>query len=357
MIPPVSPPRLANTEGPVGKLCRDAAVEYRMGLDAEQAWRQQRARAGSLPRRFVLVPSLAFCAAAAASLLVGHFRDPAPNLGAQVEPEARSVLRRGEAKTAPPASPTSIAPKAPTEAPRKRPSVLGTGDAPRALAVAPPNTLAPLAQPLAEDSTAKATTEPALDCLSFARAGDATRSESCFEAQSKSGSLAAEVALYELARLRRDMLGRPLAALSALDEYLRRFPGGSLSLEVRFSRLELLVKMGRASEVLQASDELLALPSGQERAAEVHFLRGNVYAHSLASPAEAAREYALASSSPGRVGDEAAFLTGISFEKAGDTEQARAAFDRYLKRSSAQHLAEAKAHLNALSSPAAGEGH
>ncbi|HWZ91664.1 MAG TPA: hypothetical protein VNW92_22535, partial [Polyangiaceae bacterium] len=196
---------------------------------------------------------------------------------------------------------------------------------------------------------------PAADCLGFARSGDAPKAEHCFEDQAAGQNLSAEVALYELARLRRDMLGKPAAALSALDDYARRFPHGYLSGEVLFSRLELLVKLGRSAEVLRASDELLASPSGKERALEIHFLRGNVYAHALGDPASAAREYAQAAAAPGRVGDDAAYLAAVNLQSAGDSAGASAAFERYLTRAGARHSAEAQARLDALRAAAPSE--
>jgi hypothetical protein len=186
-----------------------------------------------------------------------------------------------------------------------------------------------------------------VDCLAHARAGNALEAEQCFEQQALGDNLTAEVALYELARLRRDMLGKPAVALTALDEYGRRFPHGHLSPEVQFSRLELLQRLGRSAEVLRASAELLASSSGTERAPEIHFLRGNVYSSSDA--AAAAREYGLASAAPGRIGDDAAFLVGLNLERSNSPEQARAAFEGYLARSAGRHMSEARAHLAKLS--------
>jgi hypothetical protein len=199
------------------------------------------------------------------------------------------------------------------------------------------------------------TKEPAADCLGFARSGDAPAAERCFEAQAAGQNLSAEVALYELARLRRDMLGKPQAALAALDDYARRFPHGYLSGEVLFSRLELLVKLGRSAEVLGASDALLASASGKERALEIHFLRGNVYAHALNDPESAAREYARAAASAGKLGDDAAFLAAVSLQSAGERARAKAAFEAYLARAAARHEAEARARLRTLEAAAADE--
>jgi hypothetical protein len=72
-----------------------------------------------------------------------------------------------------------------------------------------------------------------------------------------------------------------------------------------------------------------------------------VYASSDA--AAAAREYALASAAPGRIGDDAAFLEGLNLEKSNNPQRARAAFERYLARPGGRHVSEATAHLATLS--------
>jgi len=120
-------------------------------------------------------------------------------------------------------------------------------------------------------------------------------------------------------------------------------------------RGDLLQKLGRSAEVLHASAELLASPSGSERAPEIHFVRGNVYSQS--DPAAAAREYALAGAAPGRIGDDAAFLEALNLEKSNKLQPARAAFERYLARAGGRHATEAKAHLTALSASQATEPH
>jgi tetratricopeptide (TPR) repeat protein len=341
---PVAPPRLVDSERQVADLLRDATREYGRGLDADRAWLKHESRAARPALRLFIAPAVAFALCAAALLLSSHFRPQAMDASTQAEPEPVISSRRPElSATARLLSPSVV-----------KPAVEGRR-------IRPQPVLAPNAQPAPSDpqpaSSAGAVTgavegdrgaQTARDCLSYARAGDAQQAEQCFEQQALGENLTAEVALYELARLRRDMLGKPAVALLALDEYGRRFPHGHLSPEVQFSRLELLQRLGRSAEVLRASADLLASSSGTERAAEIHFLRGNVYSSSDA--AAAAREYGLASGAPGRIGDDAAFLVGLNLEKSNRPEQARAAFERYLARSAGRHVNEAKAHLAALSS-------
>jgi tetratricopeptide (TPR) repeat protein len=331
----VAPQRWVDAEGPLSVLIRDAAREYQAELDPRAALRPLPARAPRFSRGRVLVPSLAFGLAGVLLALLGHSRLRSPDLLAEPEPERSALRALRPAEPAPPPS-TSPAPAKPALEPA------------RASAPRPHAALAQGAHELAPDVAAPAPSEPSQDCLGFARLGDATKAEQCFEAQAAGQNLSAEVALYELARLRRDMLGEPASALSALDDYTQRFPRGYLSGEVLFSRLELLLKLGRSAEVLRASDELLASASGKERALEIHFLRGNVFAHSLADPASAAREYAQAALAPGRVGDDAAYLAAVNLDASGDATSASAAFERYLKRSGGRHQAEAEARLNTL---------
>jgi hypothetical protein len=364
MTPERSPTRWVETEGPLGRLLREAAEDYRQGLAAPRALSRQlsprRAQRGALVLAFVAGVSLA------AAALIAHFRAESSPLLAQPEPARTARARPAQPiAVSPPAPEPSLRAATPLSAEPARAALPG-----RALpepASASRARVEPLAPEPARAGTSELdagallplapepTKQPAADCLSFARSGDAAAAERCFEAQAAGQNLSAEVALYELARLRRDMLGKPQAALAALDDYARRFPHGYLSGEVLFSRLELLVKLGRSAEVLGASDELLASASGKERALEIHFLRGNVYAHALKDPQSAAREYALAAASAGKLGDDAAFLAAVSLQSAGERARAKAAFEAYLARPAARHEAEARARLRTLETAAATE--
>jgi hypothetical protein len=62
------------------------------------------------------------------------------------------------------------------------------------------------------------------DCLRLASAGGTDTAIACFEAQSREPGLAGELALVELARLRRDLKGDIAGAERALADYDRLFP-------------------------------------------------------------------------------------------------------------------------------------
>jgi hypothetical protein len=187
--------------------------------------------------------------------------------------------------------------------------------------------------PDAEEPPAEARPSPeAPDCRELARGGEAGRAEACYLERSSGSGLDAETALLEVARLRRDVLGDPDGALSALERYRARFPSGSLRGEADIARVVLLARLGRPHEALAESQRLLDSPNGRERAFELRLLRGNVYRKGLGNTALAAREYAQAEALEG-ASAEASYLLGSSLEELGDTQGASAAYRRYLAES------------------------
>jgi tetratricopeptide (TPR) repeat protein len=185
------------------------------------------------------------------------------------------------------------------------------------------------------------------ECLAYARAGDPKRAASCFTERANGSGLSAQVALYELSRLQRDALGDPASALTSLNQYMERFPSGSLSGEARFSRLEALARLGRAQEALSASSEFLSSPFGAERAPEVHLFRGNLLLRG-GSASQAASEYRAAVAAPGRVGDDAAYQLAVALDKAGASAEASDAYQQYLKRSGGRYRKAAAARVEEL---------
>jgi len=123
-----------------------------------------------------------------------------------------------------------------------------------------PHARAPALEPDVPAALEPAPSVPDHDCLHHARAGATDRAISCFQDQAASGGLTAEVALLEIARLRRDVSGDLGGAERALDEYRRRFPRGTLSAEAGIARVELLLRLGRPNEALV---EARTLPEGE----------------------------------------------------------------------------------------------
>lgn len=333
-----SPKRLMEQDDALGTLLRRAGEEYQEGLDANRALlRLQDKRRPPLRGTWLWGASAVL---AVVALLVARPWQRSSAAEASLTAESlgsKSSLPGEKAALARPASAAFVPPVTPLrssvrEAARgdARPARQATKPASSATAEAP---AAPVAEP---------------DCLAFARGGDPKAAAACFTERASGSGLSAQVALYERSRLERDALGRPAQALSTLDSYLERFPSGSLNGEARFSRLELLARLGRNQEALEASRAFLGSSFGVERAAEVHLLRGNLLLRQGQATA-AGVEYRSALGAPGRVGDDAAYQLAVALESSGDTQRARAAYERYLERQGARHATAAKARLAELS--------
>jgi tetratricopeptide (TPR) repeat protein len=186
------------------------------------------------------------------------------------------------------------------------------------------------------------------DCAALGRSGSTQAALDCYAKQSQKSGMAGELALYEIARLRKDVMSDYAGALEALKTYDARFPNGSLRGEVQVSRVELLGRLGRNDEALAESARLLETPWGKERAADLHLLRGNLYRQSLHDFARAEAEYARISDERGPAGDEAQFQRAACLERLGQASAARNVYESYLKRPQPRHAAEVKARLQAL---------
>jgi hypothetical protein len=86
------------------------------------------------------------------------------------------------------------------------------------------------------------------DCLRLARDGVTSAAIACLESQSEAPGLTGELALLELARIRRDVKGDLAGAERLLADHERRFPQSGLATEARSGRIELLLRLGRAAE-------------------------------------------------------------------------------------------------------------
>ena len=190
------------------------------------------------------------------------------------------------------------------------------------------------------------------DCLELARRGDPRAAERCFDQRAAGSGLGAEMALYEMARLRRDVLRDAIGALAALSAYRERFERGSLRNEVDLSRVELLAELGRSTDALRESAAMLAGGSGRERAAELHLLRGDVYRRDVRDLRSAAAEYAQAEALGGTRGAEASRRLGACLEALGDGAGALAAYRRYVADPSRAHVAEVSRRIERLTGAA-----
>jgi len=94
------------------------------------------------------------------------------------------------------------------------------------------------------------------DCLGMARDGVTDAALACLEGQSTDPGLTGELALLELARIRRDVKGDLAGAERLLAEHEKRFPHSGLATEARSARIELLLRLDRPKEALAQAQRL-----------------------------------------------------------------------------------------------------
>jgi hypothetical protein len=142
------------------------------------------------------------------------------------------------------------------------------------------------------------------DCLHLARDGVTGDAVACLESQSAEPGLAGEVALLELARIRRDVKDDLAGAERLLADHERRFPQSGLATEARSARIELLLRLGRPADALGEAQRL--------------------------------------------GGTEAIYWRAVSLAALGRRDDAKAAFDEYLGRPDIQRRREATRKRNEL---------
>jgi tetratricopeptide (TPR) repeat protein len=125
-------------------------------------------------------------------------------------------------------------------------------------------------------------------CAELARRGSYDAAARCYEAIAQGSSMAAELALYEKARIESKALGRGSAALATFEQHAKRFPSGVLATEVGISRIELLIQLGQGPAALTAIDQALGGPPGRERGGDLQALRADLLA--AEGECDAARE-------------------------------------------------------------------
>jgi len=364
---PTRPPERL-IDGKLGELLRQANREFAAELDEPAAFRRVTARLkASRKRRLpwgmpwpVVAAPVALSVAAAVLVLAPRWKpDAAPELVAEdwrgyqaklhataaassstaAPPSEQPPARRAEAKNAGRAAKPSAAPP---------PSRASANAAPEPASVTKPSELEAKPEPRVGSEPARAVEAVNTpDCLSLARQGQTRDAEACFLKRAEGPGLGAEMALYEVARLRRDVLADADGALRALAEYRTRFPAGSLRREADMSQLELLLQLGRTDDALKQSNELLSSSASGERAAELHLLRGHILRKAQSRFAEAAHEYELAATSGARSG-EATYFRALCLEALGRGPEAAALFTRYLELPQRPYADDARRRLKGL---------
>lgn len=335
-----NPERLV--EGKLGRLLKEANREFAAGLDRAGAFRRVNERLSeprgfALPRRAVwLIPAALLGLAGLVGARLAQMTD-APVVVAEdwrgYLPQAAASASAGSAAE-PEVEKTMVQPTARKTAP----STKRHAEAP---------IMAPPTVPSVVDAVPIAPVVTGEDCLSLARLGKTRDAEACFLKRAEGSGLGAEMALYEVARLRRDVLADADGALRALAEYRTRFPVGSLRREADMSQLELLVQLGRSEDALKQSAELLSSSSSGERAAELHFLRGHILRKTKANFAAAEQEYELAEKAGARTAD-VKYFRALCLEALGRAAEAAALFAEYLEQPRRMYAEDARRRLEKL---------
>jgi hypothetical protein len=190
---------------------------------------------------------------------------------------------------------------------------------------------------------------PPTTCATLASDAETARDAiTCYLAVARRGDRAAETALYEIARLRRDVLGDSAGALAVLQDSRTRFPTGMLREEVDLSIVELLANLNRHNEAIEEIGRLLADGHGVERAAELRVMRGNIYREVLEDFGLAERDYAAAEEARTPTVGDATFFRGVCLQALGRSAEARATFERYLAAGATRFADEARRRLQRL---------
>lgn len=185
-------------------------------------------------------------------------------------------------------------------------------------------------------------------CRNYVREGKPRVAQDCYLDAATGKGLSAEMALYEVARLRRDVLSNPSGSLAALDEYEARYPTGTFGPEVRIARVELLSRLGRYDEALKASGQELATPLGRSREPELRLLRGNLMRDQKHDCTAAIAEYGQIESDPGPRGDQALFAKAGCLRRLGSKSEAIDAYNRYLQRPRPTQAERARQYIEEL---------
>jgi len=256
-LPVEFPKRLAENDDAVGQLLSASLQAHAPGPSETDSWNRLRA-ARRRPRALWL-----WCGALASCAIVTLVF-----LSARRSHDEWRTLARAEswvlaAPTAKSVEPIPAAVNITDGKPAKdRPArAMKSEEKPQSAAATPPSTRA----------------EDTQECASLAREGNIGQATHCYDSIARGSSMAAELALYEKARLESRALGEQQRALDSLNEHSRRFPNGVLAAEVEMTRIELLSRTGRTREALIAIEHALDGAIGRERGADLLAIRGDIY--------------------------------------------------------------------------------
>lgn len=248
--PPPFPKRLVESGDAAGELIRSSLRSRVAGPNESQSFRRvnKRVRRRS-PRWRLGAAAVAVAAGLAAGLSFQRARhEDAPSIRAE-----EAIALGSRQKVQPRAAPAAVM-QSPSEVPVPLPA---------------PRPSARRAEPENDDTSR---------CAKLAREGSYEEATTCYGRVAGGRSMAAELALYEKARLQSKALGDSGAALATLEEHARRFPAGVLATESTITRIELLTRLGRGDAALRATQQALQGPAGSERRGDLQVLRAELLA-------------------------------------------------------------------------------
>ena len=279
---PVSPPRLVSSSGRAADVLREVSNEVDSASREARAWERLEARLEDAEGRgwpVAWLPAAGAAVLAVVLLIVGLTPS---SWSLSIAPERNALV--------------AVEPVQPTRQPAvvvMQPETSTQKDTGQAERSDP----ATLPQPSAE--------APQRDCLGLARKGSHGEALACFENQARGSGMDAELAQYELGRLRRNIQGDTAGAIRAYRMYLSRFPQGAFRTEASVSLAELLFASGNHRAALAESERMLSNGTARERAPELRLLRARTYQRQLGDCERARAEYARLTSQPGAIGEAA----------------------------------------------------
>jgi tetratricopeptide (TPR) repeat protein len=171
--------------------------------------------------------------------------------------------------------------------------------------------------------------DPYVDALALSHSGRFRDAAQALDLIAQRGLPHADLALYNLAELRKKQLHDPAGALQAYLRYEQQYPAGSLVQEVELSAIELNLKASAFPAAMSQIDRFLSDHGDSERAPEVHQLRGNLL-RERGDCGGAIGEYGAAKGDG--LDDDSLYFTAWCQQKLGKGPEAASCLREYLQR-------------------------
>jgi ferric-dicitrate binding protein FerR (iron transport regulator)/TolA-binding protein len=179
------------------------------------------------------------------------------------------------------------------------------------------------------------------DAVSLSKSGRYEEAAKALESLTESQGAHADLALYELGRLRQRELKDLAGADKAFRQYRASYPGGSLGQEVELSLIEVEIARNQRDAALGDLTHFLSEHPTSERGPEMHLLRGNLL-REKGDCRSAIDEYRSIAEVPA-LGGDALYFTAWCQRKLGQLDEAESSLKTYLVRfPEGAHAAEAR---------------